>query len=226
MTSIYRIALGDEFERLHPKMQHRFGFSSSDGVAQIGAGVMDEVWRGPWWTLPFLMVGSTRRVLFPSKGKNIPFTVSNYAYLDSFGRETVTWSRRFKMKNRYRAFDATMIYSADRRIIIDYLGTHQHLAVEIKCHVDDDGAMCLESGDYRFYERFLGFRLPQWSVGKAIVREWWDDHAQRYAIDVNVTNDKFGPLFGYRGWFDVTERKCGPHEIPLEVKPLREERRD
>ena len=71
MTSIYRQALDDDFDRLHPKMQWRFGFSSIDETCQIGTGVMDEVWHGPWWTLPFLLLGSTRRVLFPSRGRNV-----------------------------------------------------------------------------------------------------------------------------------------------------------
>jgi hypothetical protein len=53
MSSIYREALGSDFDRLHPKMRWRFGFSSIDETCQIGTGVMDEVWRGPWWTLPF-----------------------------------------------------------------------------------------------------------------------------------------------------------------------------
>jgi hypothetical protein len=38
VTSIYRRALGDDFERLHPQIQRRFGFSSDDGVASIGRG--------------------------------------------------------------------------------------------------------------------------------------------------------------------------------------------
>jgi hypothetical protein len=59
MTSIYREALGADFERLHPKMQWRFGFSSIGETSQVGTGVIDEVWRGPWWTLPFLLFGST-----------------------------------------------------------------------------------------------------------------------------------------------------------------------
>lgn len=53
MASIYRLVLGDDFDRLHPMMQWRFGFSSIDQTCQIGTGVMDEVWHGPWWTLPF-----------------------------------------------------------------------------------------------------------------------------------------------------------------------------
>ena len=226
MTSIYQELLGADFARLHPQMQWRFGFSSADGVCQIGTGTMDEVWRGRWFTLPFLLLGSTRRVLFPSRGRGVPFTISNYAYVDGFGRETMTWSRRFRMRNKYRAFDATMIHSRRRGMIIDYLGTHQHLAVDIHCSVDADGALCIRTGEQRFYEGPIAFRFPLLFSGVANVREWWDDEAQRFRIDVNVSNRVFGPLFGYRGSFTVAERPCRRDDIPLDVVPLREERRE
>lgn len=226
MTSIYQQALGDDFARLHPKIQWRFGFSSQDGVCQIGTGVMDEVWRGPWWTLPFLLLGSTRRVFFPGRGHNVPFMISNYAYIDSFGRETVTWSRRFKLRGRFRAFDATMILSSSRGGVVDYLGTHQHLAVDIRCSADDYGGMCIRSGEQRFYEGPIAFRFPSVFSGVAEVREWWDEEGERFGIDVRVSNPAFGPLFGYRGWFTVVERPCSQAEIPLDVLPLREEIRE
>jgi hypothetical protein len=226
VTSIYQEVLGEDFARLHPKMQWRFGFASGDGTCQIGTGIMETVWRGPWWTLPFLMLGSTRRVLFPSRGRHVPFTISNYAYVDDFGRETVTWSRRFKMKRRIRAFDATMIRSTSRGVIIDYLGTHQHLAVDIACSVDDRGAMCIETGEQRFYEGPIAFRFPALLTGQSVVREWWDETEGRFKIDVNVSNRFFGPLFGYRGTFDVVERPCSPSDVPLDVKPVREEQRE
>lgn len=223
MTSIYRRTLGDDFARLHPKMQWRFGFSSVDETCQIGSGVMDEVWHGPWWTLPFLLLGSTRRVLFPSRGRNVPFTVSNYAYLDRFGRETVTWSRTFSFPRRSRVFDATMIHSKERDTIVDYLGTHQHLAVDIDCSVDDDGAMCIRSDAQRFYEGPVAFRFPLLLSGVADVREWWDEDAERFRIEVHVANSVLGPLFGYRGSFTVTERPCTETDIPIAVQPLRTE---
>jgi hypothetical protein len=226
MTSIYQEQLGEEFSRLHPKLQWRFGFSSADRVCQLGTGVMEDVWRGPWWTLPFLLLGSTRRVLFPSRGKNVPFTIANYAYVDGFGRETVTWSRRFKLKRRIRAFDATMIHSRRRGVIVDYLGTHQHLAVDIHCSVDDSGAMCIRSGEQRFYEGPIHFRFPLAFSGSALVREWYDEQAEAFKIDVNVSNRLLGPLFGYRGTFTVVERPCGPEEVPVDVTPIREERRE
>jgi hypothetical protein len=226
VTSIYQEALGADFDRLHPKMQWRFGFSSADGVCQLGTGVMEEVWRGRFFTLPFLLLGSTRRVLFPSRGRDIPFTLANYPYVDGFGRETVTWSRRFRMRRRYRAFDATMIFSRSRGVIVDYLGTHQHLAVDIHCSVDDQGGLQLRSGEQRFYEGPVAFRFPMLFSGVADVREWWDDEAERFCIDVNVSNRVFGPLFGYRGSFTVVERPCTTEDIPLDVRPLREEIRE
>jgi hypothetical protein len=226
VTSIYRDALGDDFDRLHPRMQWRFGFSSRDETCQIGCGVMERVWRGPWWTLPFLLLGSTRRVLFPSSGANVPFTISNYAYLDGFGRETVTWSRRFQFPNRTRAFDATMIHSRRRGTIVDYLGTHQHLAVDLACSVDDAGAMCLRSGEQRFSERRVRFRFPLLLSGIANVREWWDDDAECFRIEVHVANRLLGPLFGYRGWFTVEERPCPTGTVPTDGRPVREEWRE
>jgi hypothetical protein len=130
MTSIYQRALGSDFGRLHPKIQQRFGFCGRDRVASIGHGVMDEVWHGPAYILPFLYVGAWRRIMFPEQGRGVPFTVENYAYVDRFGRETVTWIRTFRTR-RSRRFDAYMIYSDKRGCIVDYLGTHQHLAVDL-----------------------------------------------------------------------------------------------
>jgi hypothetical protein len=225
VTSIYQGALGDDFQRLHPKMQHRFAISSAMGVAQIGHGVMDRVWRGPWWTVPFLLLGSTRNLLFPSSGTDVPFTVSNYAYVDGFGRETVTWSRRFAMRRGVRAFDATMVASPKPRTVIDYLGTHQHLAVDIECSVDEEGAMCLRSGEQRFHEGRISFRFPLLFSGTATVRESWDEELGRFRISVRVANRFLGPLFGYEGSFDVTEVPCTAEQIPHEVIPLREEAR-
>jgi len=226
MSSIYQNALGDGFDRLHPRMQRRFGYSSVDETCQIGTGTMDEVWHGPWWTVPFLLLGSTRRVLFPSRGRNIPFTIANYAYIDSFGRETITWSRRFQFSRRLRIFDATMIHSKQRDTIIDYLGTHQHLAVDIACSVGDDGAMCIRSGEQRFHEGPISFRFPLALSGVADVREWWDEDAQRFRIEVHVANKLLGPLFGYRGSFTVAEHPCSDADVPIDVRPIREESRE
>ena len=225
MTSIYRRALGDAFEKLHPRMQDRFGISSADRVAQIGQGIMSDVWHGPWFTLPFLALGSWRRIMFPSRGTDVPFTIENYAYVDSFGRETVSWIRTFDFPNRARRFDAYMIWSEERNCIVDYLGSHQHLAVDIHVAVDPDTrGLRLRSGEQRLYERRIGFGFPMWLSGYANVHEWFDEETQRFRITVEVTNPQWGALFGYRGSFLVEH--CPAPEVPPSMKPHREERRD
>jgi Domain of unknown function (DUF4166) len=225
MTSIYQRVLGSDFNRLHPQIQRRFGFSSSDGLACIGSGVMDEIWKGRLYTVPFLYVGTWRRIMFPETGRNIPFTIENYAFVDQFGRETVSWIRTFQSR-RTRRFDAYMVYSDARRRIVDYLGSHEHLAVDLDLSVDDTGGLRLRSGAQRFYERAIGFSFPMLLSGTAEVREWYDDAVQRFRIEVNVQNRVWGPLFGYRGSFDVEWRKVAAGHVPSHILPRRQEPRE
>jgi hypothetical protein len=223
MNSIYQRAMGAAFERLHPRIQRRFGFSSRDGIAAVGTGVMEELWHGPPYTLPFLHLGSWRSIMFPEQGKDVPFTISNYAYADRYGRETVTWVRSFATK-RPRRFDAYMIYSEERGKIVDYLGNHQHLAVDIDLEVAPNGGMKLRSGAQRFYEGLIGFRFPLLLSGVAEVCEWYDDEADCYRIEVNVRNRALGPLFGYRGRFQV--EWLAADAAPIHLLPRRTERRE
>lgn len=227
MRSIYEQVLGASFERLHPKIQQRFGFSSRDGKASIGRGVMQVIKHGPFYTWPFLAIGTWRNILFPQSGRDVPFVIENYAYKDSFGRETVTWVRTFQFPNRQRRFDATMIYSPQRQRIVDYLGTHQHLAVDIDCTVAANGGIRKRSGSQRFYEGWLGFKFPMLFSGYADVCEWYDDSLQKYRISVDVRNPVFGQLFYYEGTFEVEwVTVSDPAQIPAHVRPVREERRE
>jgi hypothetical protein len=225
MTSIYHRALGSDFNRLHPQIQRRFGFSSSDSVASIGRGVMEEIWKGRFYTEPFLYVGTWRRIMFPETGRSVPFTIENYAFVDSFGRETVAWIRTFQSR-RTRRFDAYMIYSEARGRIVDYLGSHEHLAVDIDLSVDEEGGLCLRSGAQRFYEGPIGFTFPMLFSGIASVREWYDEKSHCFRIVVDVHNKTWGALFGYRGRFDVEWLTVDRGSVPGHIMPLRQERRE
>lgn len=227
MSSIYQQVLGSDFQKLHPQIQKRFGFDSDDKIASIGKGIMQSVWYGKPYTLPFLYVGTWRNIMFPQKGKDVPFTIENYAYKDKFGRETVTWVRKYRFPNRERRFDATMIYSKKRKRIVDYLGTHQHLAVDIELTVADNGGLNITSGEQRFYEGIIGFKFPMLFSGKANVCEWFDDKEQKFKISVVVTNKTWGSLFGYEGTFKVEYIPINSMtDIPKDVLPIREEIRE
>lgn len=225
MKSIYEQVLGDKFNLLHPRIQERFGFCSSDNRACIGTGTMEEIWHGPLYTMPFLYIGSWRRIMFPERGKNVPFTIRNYVYVDEYGRETVTWIRDFATPTP-RRFDAYMIFSLQRKRIVDYLGTHQHLAVDIDLSVDERGGLRLRSGEQRFYEGWVDFSFPLVFSGVADVCEWYEESDQRFHIEVNVTNRVWGPLFGYRGSFDIEWRAANRQNIPADILPRRCERRE
>jgi hypothetical protein len=224
VSSIYQKALGSDFQRLHPKIQERFGFCSSDRIACIGRGIMDEIWHGRLYTLPFLYIGSWRHVMFPERAKHVPFSIENYAFVDPYGRETVTWIRRFQTKTP-RRFDAYMIHSDQRGRIVDYLGTHEHLAVDIDFSVDETGGVRLTSGAQRFYEGPVGFSFPLFFSGIAEVREWFDDTVRKYRIEVRVHNRTWGPLFGYHGTFEA-EWVRDVSETPDDLKPVRFEQRE
>lgn len=225
MISIYKRALGSDFRRLHPEIQRRFGFDSHDNLASVGSGVMEEIWKGRFYTVPFLYVGTWRRIMFPETGCNIPFTIENYAFVDKFGRETVSWIRTFRSR-RTRRFDAYMIYSETRGCIVDYLGSHEHLAVDIELSVDEQGGIRLRSGKQRFYEGPIGFNFPMLFSGIADVHEWYDDKDHRFRISVNVKNRTWGPLFGYRGSFNVEWRTVAAGEVPSHILPHRQEPRE
>jgi hypothetical protein len=224
MKSIYERAMGSDFSRLHPEIQRRFGFSSSDKVASIGTGTMKEIWHGAPYTLPFLYLGSWRSIMFPESGRDIPFQIVNYGYVDELGRETVTWIRTFQTK-RPRRFDAYMIYSEQRQRIVDYLGTHQHLAVDIELSVAPNGGLALRSGTQRFYEGILGFSFPMMFSGVADVCEWYDEQIRCFRIEVSVRNRMWGPLFGYSGHFMVEWRPV-ISGVPEMYLPRRTERRE
>jgi hypothetical protein len=224
MISIYQQALGSDFSKLHPQIQRRFSLTSASGLASIGTGIMERLWHGPPYTLPFLYIGTWRSIMFPEQGRNVPFTIQNYAYCDPLGRETVTWVRTFSTSKR-RRFDAYMIYSEDRNCIVDYLGTHQHLAVDLELSVAPNGGLTLRSGAQRFYEGSIAFQFPLFFSGIADVCEWYDDEQQCFRIEVSAANRTWGKLFGYEGHFTVEWRPVTPESIPREILPKRIEAR-
>lgn len=221
MTSIFQRALGSAFDRLHPQLQRRFGVGLDSGEACVGTGVMTRIWNAGALVRPFLALGARRNVLVPISGTNVPFRIENYPYLDSYGRETVTFVRSFSG----RRFDATMVYSGERGQVIDYLGSHQHLAAPLELRVDERGGLVIRSGRQRLLEGPLAIGIPPLMTGTAVVSEFYDDRAECFRIAVTVSNPRFGRLFGYWGTFTARYVDVAEHGVPDSVKPRREEAR-
>jgi hypothetical protein len=158
-------------------------------------------------------------------GRDVPFTIENYAYRDSLGRETMSWVRTFNTVKK-RRFDAYMVYSVERGCIVDYLGTHQHLAVDLEVSVAESGGIRIRSGEQRFYEGMISFRFPALFSGIADVCEWYDDAEECFRIEVNASNSVWGPLFGYSGRFQAEWTLTQPGYVPPAILPKRVECRE
>lgn len=180
---------------------------------------MDRIWNAGAVVRPFLALGRRRNVLVARAGRDIPFVIENYPYLDSYGRETVTFLRTFP----HGRFDATMVYDPETGQIVDYLGTHQHIATPLYLSVDDRGGLVIRSGRQRFLEGPLAFPIPSHVTGAAVVSEHFDDQAGRFRIAVTVTNPWLGRLFGYWGSFTTSYVDAMP--VPATVRPRREDAR-
>jgi hypothetical protein len=181
----------------------------------------DRVLRGSAAAVPFLAAGARRHILFPETGAGVPFTIENYAYTDAYGRETLTFVRTFQVRpHRRRRFDATMVYRPGRGIV-DFLGTHQHVAVVLRPSVDASGGLWIRSGGYRC----AGRRFPAALAGDVRLHEWWDEAGGCFRIEVRVSNRVLGPVFGYRGRFTTRQVDTGAAPVPEAVKPLRDNAR-
>ncbi|MGW2951045.1 DUF4166 domain-containing protein [Streptomyces eurythermus] len=225
MTSIFRAAMGPAFDRLHPALRRRFSVGLTSGEACTGRGVMDRIWHGPAFVKPFLALGGTRNILVPRAGRHIPFVIENVPYTDGFGRETVSFVRTFDLPGRPRRFDAQMVLGPRGDRVLDYLGTHQHLATDLHFHAEPDGSLLIRSGTHRFREGPVDLRVPDLVGATAEVRESFDDATGRFRIRVRVVNRYFGPLFGYEGSFTASYtdiRACG---VRPGLRPVREEAR-
>ena len=224
-TSIFRTVLGADFERLHPQLQRRFSVGLASGEACTGRGVMDRIWHGRAFVKPFLALGATRNILVPRPGRQVPFVIENVPYTDGFGRETVTFVRTFDLPGRPRRFDAQMVLGPKGDRILDYLGTHQHLASDLHLRAEPDGSLLIRSGDHRFREGVVDVRVPELIGATAEVRESFDDVAGRFRIRVRVVNRYFGPLFGYEGSFEASYTDVRARGVRAGLRPVREESR-
>ncbi|WP_155060634.1 DUF4166 domain-containing protein [Streptomyces blattellae] len=225
MTSIFRTVMGRDFDRLHPQLQRRFSVGLSSGEACTGRGVMHRIWHGGPWVKPFLALGATRNILLPRTGRNVPFTIENVPYTDTYGRETVAFVRTFDLPGDPRRFDAQMVLSPKGDRILDYLGTHQHLATDLRFGAEPDGSLLIRSGEHRFREGPVDVRVPELIGATAEVREGYDDDTARFRIQVRVVNRHFGPLFGYEGWFRAAYTDIRHSGVRPGLRPVREELR-
>jgi len=116
-----------------------------------------------------------------------------------------------------------MVLSPARGCVLDYLGTHQHLASELRMTAEPDGSLLVRSGEHRFREGPVDLRVPELIGGDAEVRESFDERTGRFRIRVRVVNRYVGPLFGYEGSFTAAYAPVRERGVRRGLRPVREE---
>lgn len=193
MKSIYNRVLGEEFHRLHPEMQKKYGLTSDQNLMILGQGRMVEI-RGTHPLMrPFLQIGAKDHLIFAERGKDVPFTLENYVYADEEGRERVSWIRRFFFPYSIRGFDAAMRYDEERGCLIDDLGKSGLIQTELDLHVTTEGGLYMES-------RAMNIGgLMSMASPKTTVYEHYDEKEEVYRVHVHVEHPLLGTLLMYEG---------------------------
>ena len=119
-----------------------------------------------------------------------------------------------------RAGSTRRWWSTRRGAIVDYLGTHQHLAVDLDLAVEPDGSLLLRSGRQRFREGWIDFRFPDAVLAVRRAARELRRGRRRLPSAPRGAQSGFGFLFGYEGWFacDFPDAGDGP---PPRLLPLR-----
>lgn len=201
--SIYEKVLGTEFQKLHPMLQKRYQIREGNPI--IAKGKMYHITGGPKWLYPLWMIGTMCKLVFPERGENIAFTITNKAYRTEKGIEEVYWNRAFYFPKKTRYFNARMSLDTKRNIIKDYLGDPSPLYSDLRLTVEKGGELTIDSVKQRLVIGKLEIPLPKWLYGVATVKEAYDEEMGAFTISVHVHNHLIGTIFAYEGVFQLHE---------------------
>lgn len=205
MTSIYRSHLGDSYQSLHPKLQHRYDITEQSSFH--GTGRMENISGGTFLVRQLFKLGARYRLFFSERGSDVPFTIYNNAYENEAGEKLVKWNREFSFKGKKRYFDAVMQLNEKQDEIIDYFGIPHLLVSTLNFQVGNKGSMIITSKKQWLYAFGRKIPLPKFLYGEARIIESFDEGRNCYCVNANVSNPLLGTLFSYQGYF--TEMESG-----------------
>ena len=197
--AIYPTLLGEQFKKLHPKLQQRYTLPLDQPFCAYG--VMHTIQTGTKLLQPFYHLATKSRFLFPESGQHIPFQITNSSYMNDKGEMEVYWERIFYFPNATRHFNAKMTIDTKNQIVKDYLGDPSFFYSDLRFDVTSTGHLLIRSGKQKFVFGALEVPLPSILEGRVIVEEGYDDENGVFTIHVSIYNDIFGRMMMYAGEF-------------------------
>lgn len=197
--TIYQTLLGDDFRRLHPKLQKRYMLPK--GEPFYAAGTMLKIQTGAKWLKPFMKLAARWQFLFPESGRNVPFTIKNTCRSLPSGEEEVYWERTFYFEKVTRHFNAFMTIDTENRVVKDYLGEPRLFYSDLHFTVTPKGRLVIRSGSQRLVMGKLEIPIPNVLRGMVQVEEGYDEAREVFTIRVHIRNRIVGRLMTYEGEF-------------------------
>ncbi|NMH73596.1 DUF4166 domain-containing protein [Bacillus sp. RO2] len=197
--TIYQELLGEDFQRLHPKLQDRYALPM--GKPFYGVGTMLKVRAGSPWLKPFLTLSARWQFLFPESGRDVPFTIKNTCRSLPSGEAEIYWERTFYFEKISRNFNAYMTMDPKRKVVKDYLGEPHLFYSDLKMSVTPEGRMQIRSGSQRFLVGKREIPIPRLLEGVVAVEEGYDDVREVFTIQVEIRNRMVGRVMAYEGEF-------------------------
>lgn len=221
--SVYQRALGTQFQRLQPQLQDYFSLQPEEGRYGFGTGTFDVAGSPRAALRPFLSALPVTNAFFPDFGRDVPFTIRNYAHLDPFGRSSLTAVRNFRFDRAERVFEDTTSLTSPAGLT-DYVGRRRNLATDLELSVSGDGRMHMHSPHTRLFAGRLRLPVPVLAGADAHAEQWWDEETGLFRIRTLVRQRQLGTVFVYDGAFSYEYREFDG-VLPRDVEPEKWERR-
>jgi hypothetical protein len=196
--SPYEAALGDELDRLHPRLRTYFSAIPA-GAVGCGRGTFAVVGTPRRWLWPVLWVLGRQGVLFPVDRHDVPFRVTNRAATDATGSVAVRAVRHFDFADGPRHMVDSIV--ARGTGLEDHLGHRRRWSARLRVTVVD-GALTMTSTRTSLRMGRLHLPLPRTIAPRVSLHESFDESVGRQRVSVVLDSPALGRLYEYTGHFD------------------------
>ncbi|WP_017381334.1 DUF4166 domain-containing protein [Paenisporosarcina sp. TG-14] len=201
--TIYSTLLAEKFQKLHPKLQHRYELPLNQTFH--AEGVMHQIQNGSKLLSSFYHIVAKANFLFPESGENVPFSIANRCRINKDEEAEVFWERTFYFPKVIRKFNAKMTIDLEKQIVKDYLGDVPFFYSDLLFDVTKEGFLLITSGTQKVVMGKMEIPIPNMFKGRVTVLEGYDEVKGVYTIHVSIYNDLIGRIMMYAGEFTESD---------------------
>lgn len=166
-------------------------------------GHMSRIWHRPVWLKPFLYILAWFDLLYPETGINIPASMTIVGGFNQCQEPYHLWNRSFYFP-RPRRFNALMAFNSTANCVVEQLGPYGVFEMNWDIHFKPPVTLEIVSANCHIHIGRRRFPLPRFAFPKVRAVETIVDEEQNMIhVDLTVSHEKLGDIFGYNGTFCI-----------------------